>query len=86
MEVGSPVVGAESSSASPIEREEEISLELSAAVPNDVADSIDEMSREMQKTRLVVKAITQLLVESRVLGLDEIQERIADLKAEDPSS
>lgn len=85
-EVGSPVVGAESASASPIDREEEISLELSEAVPNELAEAIEEMSREMQKTRLVVKAITQLLVESRVLGLDEIQERIAELKAGDPSA
>ena len=54
--------------------------------PADPSQELRAIAHETQKTRLVLKAITQLLVEQEVLDLDEIQSRIAQLKKGDPAS
>lgn len=55
-----------------------VEVKIPEALEQGVARAVDETER----TRFVVKALTQLLVEKGLLSLSEIQERVAKLKGE----
>lgn len=60
--------------------------EQAAGRSADLVAELLALSHETEKTRVVVKAITQILVEKEILDLDEIQARIAKLKTSGSSS
>jgi type IV pilus assembly protein PilB len=79
------VLGVDSmSSTSPMAHDKEISIdELGRALPDGLVADVGRIAHETEKTRLVVKAITQLLVDKQILSLDEIQSRIGQLRSGD---
>lgn len=52
-----------------------------APLPESLLADVARAAEESERTRLVAKAITQLLIEKGVLTLDELQARTAELKA-----
>lgn len=80
-------MAAEARPLPPASRDNEISL--LDALPESSADlkaEVERANRDSEKTRLVVKAITQILVDKGILSLDEIQARIAKLKGDTSSA
>jgi len=80
-EVASPLraLGVDSMS-----HDREISIdELGSALPDGLVADVGRVAHDTEKTRLVVKAITQLLVDKQILSLDEIQSRIGQLRSGD---
>ena len=83
-EVGAPLEGSQTESMPPVIWERELSLdELGGALPKGLIADVSKAVLDTERTRLVVKAITQLLVEKQILALEEIQSRVAQLKASD---
>ena len=79
--------GVPATNMSPMLLDREISLdELSGEDPPSLREEIRRLMDDSKKTRLVVKALTQVLVEKQLFSLDEIQKRIADLKSADPKA
>jgi MshEN domain len=76
--------GSPAKSTAPIPRDAEGALDAAGSrLPGHLINEINAAVHDTEKTRLVVKAITQILVEKQILTLDEIQSRIAKLKAGD---
>ena len=86
-ELASSVQGGPSDSMpfmAPMAHDTEISLdELGNALPEGLLADVGRAVHDTEKTRLVVKAITQLLVEKQILSLDEIQSRIGQFRSGD---
>ena len=53
-----------------------------AKLPDGLLDDVARSVEETEKTRIVTKAITQLLIEKGLLSLEELQVQIASLKAQ----
>lgn len=84
---GVSVDGGQAESVPTMSLDHEVSLdEIGAVLPDGIAADVARAVRETEKTRIVVKAITQLLVEKKVVSLDEIQARIAQLKTSEPNA
>jgi type IV pilus assembly protein PilB len=83
-DIASPIPGQEPDSLPPMTRERVISIEeLGSALPEGLLVDVGRVADDTQKTRLVVKAIAQLLVEKQILSLAEIESRIGQLKSGD---
>ena len=83
-EVASPLHDAGVVAMPPMTHDREISIdELGSALPEGLVADVGRLAHDTEKTRLVVKAITQLLVEKQILSLDEIQSRIGQLRSGD---
>jgi len=68
----------------PASRDNELCFEQdSPQLPDDLVQEIDRLAAELARTRSVLNAITQLLVEQGILPLDQIQSRIAKLLGDD---
>ncbi len=66
------------------ESEADEAIELSEpapALPEGLLDDVARVLEETERTRIVAKAMTQLLIEKGVLTLEEVQAKIAALKA-----
>jgi hypothetical protein len=64
------------------EPEPELDFDLPVApLPEHLLDDVARAIDETERTRIVVKAVAQLLIDKGVLGLEEIQGRIAQLKS-----
>ena len=71
----------------PDSRDNELSFGQNAAqLPDSLHQDVDRVAAESEKTRRVLNAITQLLVENGILSLDQIQSRIAKLQGGDSGS
>ena len=53
-----------------------------AKLPDGLLDDVARSVEETEKTRIVIKAITQLLIGKGILSLEELQVQIASLKAQ----
>ncbi|MEZ7978352.1 MAG: hypothetical protein QMC74_01475 [Myxococcota bacterium] len=53
-----------------------------AKLPDGLLDDVARSVEETEKTRIVTKAITQLLIEKGLISLEELQVQIASLKAQ----
>ena len=53
-----------------------------AVLPDGLLDDVANAVEETEKTRIVAKAITQLLIEKGLLTLEELQEQVAILKSQ----
>ena len=83
-DIASPIPSQEPDSLPPMTRERVISIEeLGSALPEGLLVDVGRVADDTQKTRLVVKAIAQLLVEKQFLSLAEIESRIGQLKSGD---
>lgn len=51
-------------------------------IPDALLDKIADAASETERTRIVAKAVTHLLIEKGILTLEEVQDRIQKLKAE----
>ncbi len=68
--------------ATPASRDADIDLEEPIAkLPEGLIEDVALAIEETERTRVVAEAITQLLIEKGVLGLEEIQDRIVQLRA-----
>ncbi len=68
--------------ATPASRDADIDLEEPIAkLPEGLIEDVALDIEETERTRVVAEAITQLLIEKGVLGLEEIQDRIVQLRA-----
>jgi len=75
------------SSAAGSDADETIELsQPTPALPEGLLDDVDRALVETERTRIVAKALTQLLIEKGVLRLEEVQDKIAALKALSASS
>jgi hypothetical protein len=64
-----------------LERGRELSIgEIGGDLSADFGVDVDRVARDSEKTRLVVKAVVQLLVDKQILTLDEIQTRVRELE------
>lgn len=69
----------------PASRDTHIELPESSVVPySGLVDDVARAIEETERTRIVAKAIAQLLIEKGLLSLAEIQDRIAQIKAASP--
>jgi len=57
-----------------------------AALPDGLVEDVATAIEETERTRVVAKAIAQLLIEKGLLSLDELQNTIAEIKAASASS
>ena len=68
----------------PVSRDNELSFDQhSPELPGGLVEDVERIVAESEKTRNVLNAITQLLIEARILSLDQIQSRVAKLKGAD---
>ena len=65
----------------PASRDNELSFDdQTPKLPAGLARDVKRAAAESEKTRSIVNAIVQLLVEEEVLSLDQIQSRVAKLR------
>lgn len=79
-----PVEAPVASATASAESQADDAIELSQPAPELPEDLLDDVARaldETERTRIVAKAMTQLLIEKGVLTLEEVQDKIAALKA-----
>lgn len=83
-EVASPLPAQELDSLPPMADDRVIAIEeLGSALPEGLLADVARVAHETEKTRIVLKAITQILVENQIVSLGEIESRIAQLKSDD---
>ena len=55
-------------------------------LPEGLLEDVERALDDTERTRIVAKAMTQLLIEKGVLTLEEVQDKIAALKAQSARS